>query len=132
MILIRGVAVAALGLSAVSGVSAQGITAVRPLSGYMCMMLNLTEQQSMDPSVSIPVRSRPSDTAPVVGSAPATIAVREPPKPINGYLEALFPTGQRVWIAANSVRPYHSLGDPTAKCIPAVMSNGKPGFLHPH
>jgi hypothetical protein len=30
------------------------------------------------------------------------------------------------------LRPYHSLGDPTAKCVPAMLSNGKPGFDYTH
>ena len=132
MSLIRSVVLIAFALSTWAGARTQGITAVRPLPGYVCMMLNLTEQQSMDQSVNVPVRAGPSATAPVLGSAPSTVAVRSPVRPLNGFLEALFPTGQTVWIAAESLRPYRSLADPTAKCGPSIMSNGKPGFSHPH
>ena len=53
---------AGLALSAAS--PALAATTPRSLPGYKCMMLDLTEQQSMDPSVHIQVRSGPSDSAP--------------------------------------------------------------------
>ena len=107
---------------------AEGLHVVRALPGYTCMMLNVTQQQSMDFSFHVPVRATPSSVAPVVGNALGVVAVRDPLQQVNGFVEALFPTGQTVWIAAIMLRPYHSLGDPTAKCVPAMLSNGKPGF----
>jgi hypothetical protein len=105
---------------------------VRPLAGYKCMMLNLTEQQFLDPSVRVPVRSEPAASAPEVGWAATNVAVREPPHIVNGFTEALFPNGATVWIESRMLRPYHSQGDPTAKCVPSVMSDETPGFAYPH
>jgi hypothetical protein len=105
---------------------------VRPLPGYKCMMLNLTEQQFLDSSVRVPVRSEPAASAPKVGWAATNVAVREPLHIVNGFTQALFPNGATVWIESRMLRPYHSLGDPTAKCVPSVMSDGTPGFAYPH
>lgn len=117
----------------VSGIaSAQGLHVVGPLPGYACMMLNLTEQQYMDGSVRVPVRAAPAPTAQDIGFAATTVAVRAPENIVNGFAEALFPTGQTVWIAANMLRPYHNLSDPTMKCAPAKLSNGRPGFSYTH
>lgn len=124
--------VAALIAAASGNAHSQGLRAVSPMPGWTCMMLNLTEQQSMDPSVRVPVRAEPSEASPPIGYAAATVAVRVPIAPVNGFIEAMFPSGRPVWIAANLVRPWHSLGDPTARCIPAMLSNGKPGFAYPH
>lgn len=120
-------------LALTSGPSiAAGPTIVGPLPGYKCMALNLTAEQSMDPSTHVLFRSAPSDTAPVAGYAMMQVAIREPAKPVNGYLEARFPSGGEVWIKANQVVLYHSLGDPTARCIPVMLSNGRSGFDFPH
>jgi hypothetical protein len=111
---------------------AAGPTIVGPLPGYKCMALNLTAEQSMDPSTHVVFRSAPSDSAPVAGYAMMQVAVRDPARLVNGYLEARFPSGGEVWIKANQVVPYHSLGDPTARCVPVMLSNGRSGFDFPH
>ncbi len=98
------------------------------IPGYQCMMLNLTEQQSMDPTVHIPVRASPSNSAPAVGWAGAVVIVREPLAPVNGFLQILFPDGRQLWISADMLRPYHSLGNPRAKCVPMTLPNGRIGF----
>lgn len=121
-------AVAAAMISLLAGVPATAMTQARPLPGYRCMMLNLTEQQSMDLSVHVPVRGRPSAAAPAVGWAGAVLIVREPATPVNGFLQMLLPDGRQVWIAANMVRPYQSLGDPNARCMPEILPNGRIGF----
>ena len=118
---LTGLAILAAGLGSTTAEA-------NPLPGYQCMMLNITEQQSMDPTFHIAVRAQPSASAQVVGTAGSVVIVRVPAKPVNGFLEMLFPDGRRVWIAANAVRPYHSLGDPNAKCVPEILSNGRIGF----
>jgi hypothetical protein len=100
----------------------------KPLAGYRCMMLNLSEQQSMDPSLRVPVQAAPSTSAPTVGWAGAVVVVREPVTPVNGFVQMLYPDGRQVWIASNALRPYHSLGDPNAKCVPEILPNGRIGF----
>jgi hypothetical protein len=69
--------VSSVGLSATT--AADGPHPVRPLPGYKCMMLNLTEQQFLNPSVHVPVRSEPAASAPEVGWAATNAAVRTLP-----------------------------------------------------
>ena len=117
-----------IGLQIVGIVPGLAAVQAKPLPGYRCMMLNLSEQQSMDPSMRVPVRAAPSVTAPTVGWAGAVVVVREPVKPVNGFVQILFPDGRPVWIASDVLRPYHSLGDPNAKCVPEILPNGRIGF----
>lgn len=107
---------------------AQAPTAgTRIITGYRCMMLNITEQQGMDPHFHVPVRTAPSSTAPEAGWATAIVIVREPVVPQNGFLEMLRGNGQTAWIPANEVKAYRPLADPTAKCVPEVLPNGRIG-----
>jgi hypothetical protein len=55
-----------------------------------------------------------------------------PCREVNGYQEMLFPNGKHTWIATKDIVPWSSLSDPTARCVPSMMSNGKPGFAYPH
>ena len=118
-------------------VSASPTLADRPqvvshLAGYKCMMLNVTAEQAMDPTFHVPVYAQPSAQSQPVGYAALQIAVRDPERVVNGFEQALFPTGATVWIAAKDLTAYHSLGDPTARCVPARLSNGRYGFDYPH
>jgi hypothetical protein len=115
-----------------SPASADTIHVVSHLSGYKCMMLSITAQQAMDPSFHVPVYAQPSQQAQVVGYAALQVAVREPENVVNGFVQALFPTGSTVWILKSELTTYHSLGDSAAKCVPAKMSNGRYGFDYPH
>src|SRR3974377_1040302 len=105
---------AALILVASAGLSARTAAdrphPVRPLPGYKCMMLNLTEQQFLNPSVHVPVRSEPAVSAPEVGWAATNVAVRDPPHIVNGFAEALFPNGATVWSERRLLTHYTSLG----------------------
>ena len=105
---------------------------VRDLPGYTCKMLNITVTQAMDPTFHLPYYSQPSATSPVAGYAAAQVAVKSPIHNVNGFDEAIFPNGGIVWIEANVLKDYHSLGDPTAKCVPVLLSNGRQGFNYPH
>jgi len=120
-----------IGLCAtIVAVSCQALaaTAPRPLPHYRCMMLDQTEKQSMDPSVHVEVRSEPQPTASAVGWAGSVVVVKEPITPVNGFLSMLFPTGRPVWIAANQVRPFRSVSDPNARCVPIVLPDGSVGI----
>jgi hypothetical protein len=114
------------------GAAAQGLHAVKPLTGWACMKLNLSEKQSLDPSVHVPVRDTPDANAPAAGWAAMTVAVRSPTHDVNGFQEMLFPNGKHVWIASKDLTQWSSLADPTARCVPSMLSNGKPGFAYPH
>lgn len=115
-----------------SSASADALHVVSHLSGYKCMMLNITAQQAMDPTFHVPVYAQPSQQSKVVGYAALQVAVRDPENVVSGFVQALFPMGSTVWIPRNELTTYHSLGDPTAKCVPAKMSNGRYGFDYPH
>ena len=112
----------------VMGSAAFAASPNKPIPGYRCMMLDLTEKQSMDPSVHVQVRSDPSPGAPVVGSASAVVIVKDGASPTNGYLPMLFSTGKQVWILANQVRPFRSVSDPNARCFPVVLPSGLVGI----
>jgi hypothetical protein len=116
----------------VHSAGAAGVRVVHRIPGYTCMMLNETPQQAIDTRVQFPVRAEPTPGSPAVGNAMPVVAVKQPLQTVNGFYEALFPNRRTVWIAANAVVPYHSLGDPTTKCAPAVMSNGLVGFDYYH
>jgi hypothetical protein len=111
---------------------AQNTRTIRQLPGYTCMTLNITDAQAQDFKFHVPFHSAPDASSQTVGFAGSQVAVRYPTHEVNGFLEALFPTGSTAWIAADLVRPYHSNLDPTAKCIPVIMANGKQGFSYPH
>ena len=105
---------------------------VRVLPDYACKVLNITESQARDPTFHTPYYSQPSATAPIAGYASLEVAVKAPVHDVNGFDEAMFPNGGTVWIQASLLKDYHSLGDPTAKCVPVLMSNGRQGFDFPH
>ena len=107
---------------------AEGLHAVRPLAGYACMMLNLTDAQMRDKSLVVPVYAGPSTTGGRVGNASAIVIAKSPLHIVNGFAEMLFPNGATVWIDAKMLRPYHSDNNPNAHCTPSLMSNGKPGL----
>ncbi len=119
-----------IGFAAIAPASAQSGNAT-PMAGWSCRMLNLTEAQSMDFNIHVPVRAEPADTSPLVGYASATIAVRTPLKSVNGFVEAMFPTGRPVWIAADMIKPWHAAANPLATCVPVMKADGKPGFTYP-
>jgi hypothetical protein len=121
-------AAAVLGLAPISIANAQGIHAVKPLEGYACMMLNLSNEQMRDNSLEIPVFSGPSKDSGRAGNAAAVVIAKSPLHLVNGFAELLFPTGKEVWIEAGRLKPYHSESNPNAHCTPSIMSNGKPGF----
>jgi hypothetical protein len=40
----------------------------------------------------------------------------------------VMPNGHSVWIESSMVKPYRAKADPTAKCAPEVLPNGRIGF----
>lgn len=107
---------------------AQGLKAVRPIPGYVCMSLTLTEEQLQKQSALPPIFAAPSATADVVASAVGTVFAKSPLHEENGFVEILRLNGQIGWIAAQYIGPWRPLNNPNAKCIPSIMSNGRPGF----
>lgn len=111
----------------VSATSAHAQGGAKPIAGYRCMMLNITEQQSMDPNFRVTIRSAPSPSAPSAGWAAAVVIVRDPAVPQNGFLQMLKPNGQTAWIPADMVKVYRPAADPNARCVPEVLPNGRIG-----
>jgi hypothetical protein len=100
----------------------------RALPGFKCMMLNITEQQAMDPNFHVTVRSAPSATASPAGWAGAVVITYAPLREQNGFTEMVLPNGHSVWVESDMVKPYHAKADPTARCVPEVLPNGRIGF----
>jgi hypothetical protein len=111
-------------VSLTQAVRAESVYAVRAIPGYKCMKLNLTENQALDfKGPRIPILVAPRSDAAVGTAAASVLLVRDPQHLVNGYLEVLQVTGKPGWIEADKVKPY----DPSLRCVPSVMSNGRIG-----
>jgi hypothetical protein len=109
----------------VPAVHAEPVYAVRPIDGYACMRLNVTEAEVLNPrGTGIFILTAPRPDAAHGTTAPGVVFVREPQHRVDGYLEVLQLTGQPGWIAADKVRPYEK----TLRCVPSVLSNGRIGI----
>ena|SRR5271165_3349870 len=124
MKVIVGVAAAVLW---VTGAQAADVKIERLLPGYMCEQLTLTADDARDVTLQVLAREAPSRQSPIVGYTPMIVAVRAPEHRVNGFVEALWPTGRTVWIPADVLEPYHSLSLPNTRCAPALLSNGLVG-----
>ena len=103
---------------------AQGVRPVRPLEGYVCMKLAISEAQALNPNgTGVNLLAEPSPGASVVTTAPSVVFVRSPAVQRNGFLEAIALNGKPAWIAADKVKPL----DGMSRCTPSVMSNGRLG-----
>lgn len=109
-------------------VMAAWLTAVKPLPGYKCAILDITDAQAQDPAFSIPILTRPDAKAPVLSGAAGLVIVHAPEVRVNSYLQVLAFSGQQGWIASSAVRPYAIPGRRDARCVPSLMSNGRVGF----
>ena len=111
--------------SAISPAQAQGVRAVRPLDGYMCKKLNITEREAMSANGGgVSIRTAPSASAPPAALAPSVLLARSPLHVVNGFVEVMRLNGQLGWIEESRVKPF----DPTERCVPSIMSNGRPGI----
>jgi len=106
-----------------SAAAAQPVYAVRPIPGYACAKLNITEHEAMDFHFAVPIRSAPDPHAAIGTNASAVLLLKQPVHAENGYVEVLQLNGQPGWIEQNRVKPY----DPHARCVPSVLSNGRIG-----
>lgn len=113
-------------------VRAQGLKAVRPLDGYSCMVPNLTEYQMTHDLNGPAIRQQPAMTAPSIGQVASQVIVFNPILVENGYTKVLTLYGQPGWVLSNELKPYRSVSQPSSRCIPSLMSNGRPGFAFTH
>jgi hypothetical protein len=108
---------------------ADPVYVVRPLDGYVCMNLNLSEAQLLDfKGPRIPILVAPRPDAAVGTLAAAVVFAKSPPHVVNGYTEVLQLTGKPGWIETSKIVPYHSASNPYAHCTPSLMSNGRLGI----
>jgi hypothetical protein len=113
--------------------SAEAVTAVRPIDGYICMNLKWTgsEQDMWDESKLPSVFEQPDATSKKIGYVGATAIVASPLHVANGFAEILHLNGKKGWVEAGLLEPYKVRGKPMAKCIPSILSNGRIGMAHP-
>ena len=117
-------------LGALSSTShAQGLRAVRPIDGYICMDLNRTEAQMFDPAASVVVRESPQPYARTIGVAAATAIVSQEPA-VNGYRQVLLFDSKPGWVLARDLKPSRDLSGAGKTCVPSVMSNGRLGITY--
>jgi hypothetical protein len=88
------------------------------------MMLNITEQEAMDPAFHVDVKERPTGMSRTIGWQPGVVIAKDPLLSENGFLQVIRPNGQVGWIPQDMVKPYHAESDPTAKCVPERLPNG--------
>jgi hypothetical protein len=110
---------------AVGVAPAQGLQAVRPLTGYECMALNLSQQEMMTQTV--PILSEPSSSAAKIGIASATVIAADAP-PVDGFQKVLRLDGKPGWVSTKFLKPWVNPGGNGQKCVPSMMSNGRLGF----
>lgn len=108
---------------------AEGLRAVRPLNGYKCMGLTAEEMASSSPGPAI--LTEPKRGAAVLGRASATVIVANPERTSNGFTAVLTLSGKPGWVDTKVLAPYASLTNPSARCVPSLMSNGGVGFAYP-
>jgi hypothetical protein len=115
-------------VAAVGPVRAQGPQVRDHLPNYVCMSLNLTEEQLRDFNALPPILANPLPSAAHIGVGSATMIVKNPPQVVNGYEAVLHLNGKPGWIQADKLVPWKNASDPQTRCIPSIMSNGRPGF----
>ena len=109
---------------------AEAAQGYRPLAGYECMSLNISDAQAHDFHFHVIYYSEPNAASPEVGYAGSQVAVRKPHVVVNGFAQALFPTGVVGWIEADLLRSYRSPFNPSTKCIPVMFSDGRRDFQY--
>jgi len=107
---------------------AQGLHAVRPLPGYVCMKLALSPEEFSDLTKAVPVRDTPSLSVRIAGWLPSVVVMPVPQQPTSGFLQVVFADSRRGWVQAVAIKPWSSIYNPDQRCIPSVMSNGLIGF----
>ncbi|MFK4048205.1 hypothetical protein ACI2KH_25145 [Roseomonas mucosa] len=74
------------------------------------------------------VRAEPRANAPVVGIATISVIVKSPHAARNGYLEVMHLDGRPGWVDQKVLVPWINNNAPGVRCVPAMMSDGRPGF----
>jgi hypothetical protein len=106
----------------------QEVRVVRPIDGYVCMNLNLSDARMRDPKAPrVPILTEPHPGALVGTLAASIVFAKTPAHVVDGYAEVLQLTGKPGWIGAGMIVPYRSASNPYARCTPSLLSNGRIG-----
>ena len=107
---------------------AEAVHTFKMLPGYQCMVLakQWNGEGPMPPPVH--VYAGPQSNAAQIGVAGGSIIVPNPIHPTDGRTQMIFADGRTVWIAVDAISPWHALSNPSARCSPVVLSNGRYGF----
>lgn len=114
-----------VGSLATATAAAAAEDAAKPIPGYVCMALNLTEAQVLDPNIAVPIYSeeKQPDGKIVFKKAinsGSVVFVRQPTHVVQGYVEVLrFDNGKPGWIARDMVKPMRG------HCTPARRADGR-------
>ncbi len=104
-----------------------GLQVVRPIPGYVCLALNLNEQQMFSLASRVPILESPAVTAKPIGYASATVIASTAP-PTNGFQQVLKLDAVPGWISTSYLKPWKNPGGNGQRCTPSLMSNGRIGF----
>jgi hypothetical protein len=125
---VLSLAVALVSLQSISGALArESVLPVRDLEGWQCMSPKGIYEPDGINYTGAPVYSGPDAGAAQVGLGNGVIIVPNPLKPENGRTVMIWPNGKKVWIAVNELTNWHAVSDPSAQCVPALLSNGRYG-----
>jgi len=124
-----------LALVLVLGVSharAEQVRTVKKLPGYQCMVL--AKQWNGEGPMPLPVYvyAGPQANAAQIGVAGGSVIVPDPVRPTDGRTQMIFADGRTVWIAIDAIAPWHAVSNPSARCSPVLLSNGRYGFQTNH
>lgn len=102
--------------------------AVTILPSYVCMALNLSPSDMMNPNVEVPIFSGPTSDSNKVARATAIVIVSSPEVTSNGYARVLRLNGITGWISEKYIKTWVNPGGNGDHCYPALLSNGRIGF----
>lgn len=133
MSIIRIIPTALLGIFLITSIGhTQGLRAVKALDGTKCMEPNISEEQMLKQGSLPAIHQDPSSSSPEIGRTASQIITYEPARVQNGFVEVLTPLGKQGWVRQSQLVPYQNASRPNTKCIPSLMSNGRPGFAFTH
>ncbi len=103
---------------------AEGMYALRPLPGYKCMSLNISDKDMMDFHAVVPIYAKPSPDSTPVGQASSIVFVASPEVAVGGFVKVKRLDDSVGWIDARYVVPWHAPDGRPHQCTPSYMSKG--------
>ena len=100
------------------------------LKGHRCMMP--TDAPARDGGGPPPVLAAPRAAAAIIGAAQDPVIVEVRSGTVNGYARVLLTDGRQGWVRRDRLRPWAVAASPRLRCIPAMMSDGRPGVTYAH